>query len=280
MNTRLLNEPASVAVVTGSSSGIGRTIALRFAKAGYHVVLHGRKPSDQLNAVEKELCNARPGGSDCRVEKIFADFSEPTDWQQFVDQAWQKFGPVDCWVNNAGGDVLTNQWADRSIEEKLNYLWKTDVTSSLMLSRHAGQRMILDRKTPAGRQSNRFEPTTSATGAIVNIGWDQAEQGMEGDSGELFATTKGAIMAMTKSLAQSLAPQVRVNCVAPGWIQTAWGQTASDQWQRRAQQESLMDRWGLPEDVAAAVLFLCQAEANFISGQVLPVNGGFRFGFK
>jgi len=87
-------------------------------------------------------------------------------------------------------------------------------------------------------------------------------------------------MAMTKSLAQSLAPRVRVNCVAPGWIQTAWGQDASDQWQRRAQKESLMDRWGLPADVAAAVVFLCLPESNFISGQVLPVNGGFRFGFK
>ena len=271
------NDSAPVAVVTGSSSGIGRSIALGFAAAGCHVVLHGRKSSEQLDAVEKELFDAHPSGTARRVEKIYADFSEPTDWQQLVDQAWQKVGPVDYWVNNAGGDVLTNQWADRSIEEKLDYLWKTDVTASLMLSRLVGRRMIEDRKTGSNNQENRW---VSATGSIVNIGWDQADQGMEGDSGELFATTKGAIMSMTKSLAQSLAPQVRVNCVAPGWIQTAWGQTASESWQRRAQQESLMGRWGLPEDVAAAVLFLCQAEAGFISGQVLPVNGGFRFGFK
>ena len=266
-----------IAVVTGSSSGIGRSIALKFAAAGCHVVVHGRKPSEHLDAVEKELFDAHPNGLACRVEKIFADFSEPTDWQQLVDQAWQKIGPVDYWVNNAGGDVLTNQWVDRSIEEKLDYLWKTDVTASLMLSRLVGRRMIEDRKAACGGKGSRSE---AGTGSIVNIGWDQADQGMEGDSGELFATTKGAIMSMTKSLAQSLAPQVRVNCVAPGWIQTAWGQTASEQWQRRAQQESLMGRWGLPEDVASAVLFLCQAEASFISGQVLPVNGGFRFGFK
>ena len=271
------NNSSPVAVVTGSSSGIGRAIALGFAADGCHVVLHGRKPSEQLDAVEKELFDAHPNGMACRVEKIFADFSEPTDWQQLVDQAWRKIGPVDYWINNAGGDVLTDPWADRSIEQKLDYLWRTDVTASLMLSRLVGRRMIEDRNAASSGEGNRLG---AVAGSIVNIGWDQADHGMEGDSGELFATTKGAIMSMTKSLAQSLAPQVRVNCVAPGWIQTAWGQTASEQWQRRAQQESLMGRWGLPEDVASAVLFLCQAEASFISGQVLPVNGGFRFGFK
>ena len=273
-----------VAVVTGSSSGIGRAVAVEFAWAGYRVLLHGRKPSEQLDAVEQELqaiqlelSTADQNGNQVWVEKIYGDFSQPIDWQQFVDDAWSKLGPVDCWVNNAGGDVLTNDWKDRPIEEKLDYLWKTDVTASLMLSRHAGRRMIADRQKQLEISGNK---PTAVTGSIVNIGWDQADQGMEGDSGELFATTKGAITAMTKSLAQSLAPQIRVNCIAPGWIQTAWGQGAPEAWQRRAKQESLMNRWGLPKDVAAAVVFLCQAEASFISGQVLPVNGGFRFGFN
>lgn len=138
-----------VAVVTGSSSGIGRAIAIEFTLAGYRVLLHGRKPSAQLDAVEQELLaiqsgqlTADPNGKQALVEKIYGDFSQPIDWQQFVDDAWAKLGPVDCWVNNAGGDVLTNDWADRPIEEKLDYLWKTDVTASLMLSRHAGRRMI------------------------------------------------------------------------------------------------------------------------------------------
>ena len=71
-------------------------------------------------------------------------------------------------------------------------------------------------------------------GSIVTMGWDQAETGMEGDSGELFAATKGAIMAFTRSLALSLAPSVRVNALAPGWIKTAWGESASSAWQERA----------------------------------------------
>ena len=111
-------------------------------------------------------------------------------------------------------------------------------------------------------------------GAIVNIGWDQAEHGMGGASGELFSASKGAVMAFTKSLARSLAPAVRVNCVAPGWIKTAWGNEASQYWQERAREESLLGRWGTPEDVAEAVAFLASPAAGFITGHVLPVNGG------
>jgi 3-oxoacyl-[acyl-carrier protein] reductase len=113
-------------------------------------------------------------------------------------------------------------------------------------------------------------------GSIVTIGWDQAEVGMEGDSGELFAATKGAVMAFTRSLARSLAPSVRANCVAPGWVRTKWGAGASEEWQKRAIRESVLGRWGTPADIAAAVRFLVSPDAGFVTGQVVAVNGGFR----
>jgi NAD(P)-dependent dehydrogenase (short-subunit alcohol dehydrogenase family) len=111
-------------------------------------------------------------------------------------------------------------------------------------------------------------------GSIVNICWDQAETGMEGDSGQLFAAVKGAVMAFTRSLAVTLAPTVRVNCVAPGWIRTSWGETASARWQARVEMETPMRRWGTPEDVAAAVRWLVSPAARFVTGQVIRVNGG------
>jgi 3-oxoacyl-[acyl-carrier protein] reductase len=113
-------------------------------------------------------------------------------------------------------------------------------------------------------------------GVILNLGWDQADFGMEGDGGQLFGTIKAAVMAFTKSLAKSLAPEVRVNCLAPGWIRTDWGDVASEVWQERAQRESLAGRWGAPEDVAHVARFLASPAASFINGQVVPINGGFR----
>jgi NAD(P)-dependent dehydrogenase (short-subunit alcohol dehydrogenase family) len=111
-------------------------------------------------------------------------------------------------------------------------------------------------------------------GVIINVGWDQAETGMEGDSGELFGAVKAAVHGATKSLARSLAPKVRVNAVAPGWIRTAWGESAPPAWQQRAITEAPLGRWGQPEDVAGAVAWLAGPDASFITGQIIRVNGG------
>lgn len=254
-------------VVTGSSSGIGKAIAIKLASHGASVVIHGRAESDHLFEVRDAI---RSLDQTCDV--ITGDFSTEFDFEKFVDRIWSDQGPIDGWINNAGADVLTGAWAERSLIEKLDLLWKTDVTATWMLSRAIGQRML----------SAFGDPVSSAnqngTGCLINMGWDQAWQGMAGDSGELFATTKGAIMSMSKSLAQSLAPVVRVNCLAPGWIRTQWGESASTYWSERAARESLMNRWGSPDDVANVAAFLCSDDASFISGQIIPVNGGFRFG--
>ena len=161
-------------------------------------------------------------------------------------------------MNNAGADVLTTDAAQKSFAEKLDLLWRVDVVGTILLSRAIGERM---------KQRGR--------GVIVNMGWDQAEQGMEGDSGEMFGPVKGAVMAFSRSLAKSLAPEVRVNCLAPGWIKTAWGETASEYWQRRAVRESLLGRWGTPEDVARVARFLASPAADFLTGAIIPVNGGW-----
>lgn len=244
----------SVAVVTGSSSGIGRAIALELAACGADVVVHARhsragadETAEAVRAAERE------------ATVIMADLAEPAEQDRLADEAWNWRQGVDIWINCAGVDLLTGEAARWSFERKLEALWRVDVAASLRLSRTIGRRM---------KERGR--------GAILNIGWDQAEHGMAGDSGELFGAAKGAVMAHTKSLALSLAPEVRVNCLAPGWIKTSWGERASEAWQKRAVREAQLGRWGEPVDVARAARFLVSADASFVTGQVWAVNGGFK----
>lgn len=239
------------AVVTGSSSGIGRAIALELAQAGADVLVHARKNESGAAETANEI---RKLGRESHV--LLADLSDADAQDRFVAAAWQ-WREIDIWINNAGADVLTGNAAYWSFEQKIDALWRVDVMATLRLSRVLGELM-----SKRGR------------GAILNIGWDQAETGMPGDSGQMFAAVKGAVMAATRSLAKTFAPEVRVNCVAPGWIQTDWGHQASDVWQQIAVGDSLLERWGKPEDVARLAKFLVSPAADFVNGQVIAVNGG------
>jgi len=252
-NNSHLSLVGKTAVVTGASSGIGRAIALELATEGAACIVHAgsnRQGADEVAAT----INSRGG----KATVVIFDLSEPGRLTALVDDLWNT-QPIDIWINNAGADVLTGPASKWSFEQKLDRLWKVDVAGTVLLSRLVGDKM-----------------KARGSGVIINVGWDQAESGMAGDSGELFSATKGAVMAFTRSLAQSLSPQVRVNCVAPGWIKTEWGEGASQYWHDRARRESLMDRWGSPEDVAHVVHFLAADAASFISGHIIPVNGGFR----
>jgi len=240
------------AAVTGSTSGIGRAVALALAVGGADVVVHGRRSTE---AAEQVAAQVRGAGG--RAAVVMADLRDPAACRRLAEEAWVEWGGIEVWVNNAGADTLTGEAARWPFERKLQELLTVDVTATILLARDVGSRM-----------------KARGEGVILNVGWDQAETGMEGDSGELFAATKGAVLAFSRSLALSLAPQVRVNCLAPGWIRTAWGEGAPTAWQQRVLRETPLGRWGAPADVAQAALWLASPAAAFITGQVLRVNGG------
>ena len=183
----------TTALVTGASSGIGLATAEALAQAGAAVIVHGRR-AEVMREVAEQL---RRSGADVHV--VLADLADPDQRISLIQQAWEWRGRVDIWINNAGVDVLTGEAADWPFERKLDALWQVDVQGTIAISRAVGARM-----------QARPEPHRDAT--IINMGWDQAAGGMEGDSGEMFAAAKGAVMAFTRSLAKTLAPTVRVNC--------------------------------------------------------------------
>lgn len=255
-----------VIVVTGSSSGIGQSAALAFATLGDRVVTHGfsNRQGAEQTASQVAALNGLSDGS----LPLMGDISDPLQAFQLVEQAFAWQGRVDGWIHCAGADVITGTASQLSFDEKLERLWNVDVHGTIRLSRLVAKRMLS--QSPGNQLPS-----------IVHLSWDQASQGMEGDSGEYFCTVKAAIAAFSASLAKTLAPHVRVNCVAPGWIRTEWGENVTrnagqNSWSDRAIGESQLNRWGKPEDIANAITMLCDPKHEFIHGQTIAVNGGWQ----
>jgi 3-oxoacyl-[acyl-carrier protein] reductase len=245
------------AVVTGASSGIGREIAIALAKAGVtRMLVHYRE--NEAGAAETLATIQQLG---CEATMFAADLANQVQRHALVKTAFERLGLIQTWINNAGADVLTGDAASLDFAAKLQRLLDVDVVGTMDVSRQ-----VLDRLS---KQPANLPPS------LVFIGWDQAPFGMEGDAGQMFGTVKAAVMAFANSLAQSAAPHVRVNVVAPGWIQTSWGESTSEYWNQRAKRQSLMNRWGKPADVAKAVVYAADPENTFLTGQTINVNGGW-----
>jgi 3-oxoacyl-[acyl-carrier protein] reductase len=240
-------------LVTGASSGIGRAIALASARAGADVALTYLTNADGAHAVERQI---RDLGRRARV--LQADVADQTSIRALASGAREALGRVDVWINNAGADILTGTGAGLSDLEKLDRLLSVDLRGTMLASWQAAELL--------GAQAQG--------GVIINMSWDHVLTGMTGRNPELFAAVKGGVLAFSKSLARSLAPRVRVNVIAPGWIETAFA-LESDEGTRRAVVDATpLKRWGTPEDVAGAAIFLASPAAAFITGQTILVGGG------
>jgi len=154
--------------------------------------------------------------------------------------------------------VLTGDAAGWEWERKLDTLLAVDLKGTIACSYAAGEAM-------RGQERG---------GAIVNMSWDHVTTGMAGENPQLFAAVKGGVLAFSKSLARALAPTVRVNVLCPGWIETAFGEHADREFHRSVAEATPVGRWGRPDDVADAALYLASPAAGFVTGQAINVNGG------
>jgi 3-oxoacyl-[acyl-carrier protein] reductase len=236
-------------VVTGASSGIGRAIATAFATAGARVGIGFWHSADAAQSLADRL--GRGGHVLLR-----ADLSTADGCASIVRDAFAALEHVDVWVNNAGADVLTGEAREWSAERKLEALLDLDLKATIRCSR-----LLAARMQPGG--------------CILNLGWDHATiDGMAGENPELFAAVKAGVLGFSKSFARSVAPELRVNVLCPGWIETAFGADVDRAFYDKVAAGTPLGRWGRPEDVAQAAVWLASPAAAFVTGQAVNVNGG------
>ena len=239
-----------VALVTGASRGIGRGIALELAREGWDLCVNYRERREAAEAVASEIRNL--GQNALAVQADVADGAAVAD---MVRQTERELGHVSLLVNNAG---VAGQAQFQDITDEM---WNRYLAVNL-----GGARNTIRAVLPW--------MLSEQSGCIVNI---SSIWGLRGASCEVaYACTKAAIIALTRSLAMELAPSgIRVNCVAPGVINTDMVQVLGQETLRELAEQTPLGRLGTPEDIAHAVAFFASDKASFMTGQVLGADGGF-----
>jgi 3-oxoacyl-[acyl-carrier protein] reductase len=241
----MLDLSGKTALVTGASGGIGAAVARALHGAGATVALHGTR-AERLEALAGEL------GSRAHVTP--ADLGDRAAAEGLAKQAGEAMGGVDILVNNAG--LTRDNLFMRMSAEEWDRVIQVNLTAAFLLSKAVLRGMM---KARWGRIVN----VTSVVGHTGNPG--------QGN----YAAAKAGLAAMSKSLAAEVASRgITVNCVAPGFIETAMTDKLTDEQKARIMAQIPAGRMGSPEDCAAAVLYLASAEAAYVTGQTLHVNGG------
>jgi len=242
-----------IVLVTGASSGIGHAIALRCVRAGADVAVTYR---NNHKGTDRILAEARAMGR--RAVNFRVDVAREEQIAELSRKLIEEYGRVDAWINNAGADVLTGEGATLDRREKLDLLLSVDLRGTILASWAA---VALMKKQPQG-------------GCVINMSWDRATQGLAGENPQLFSAVKGGVLGFSKSLARSVAPHIRVNVLGPGWIETAFADVVEPRFKERVKESIPLRRWGTPDDVAEAAVYLASDAAAFLTGQMINVNGG------
>ena len=236
-------------LITGASRGIGRGIALSFAKEGWQVALNCRQNVKQLNETKALVCK---GGAKCAI--FPADVSDYTQTEKMFGDIKQTFGGVDILINNAG--ITKDGLIMRMKEEDFDRVIDVNLKGTFNCIRHVSRYMLKQR-----------------SGRIINM---SSVVGIAGNAGQVnYSASKAGVIGITKSAAKELASRgITVNAVAPGYIDTDMTKVLSEEQKKSVLDMIPLSRMGSVDDISNAVAFLASDEAAYITGQVISVDGG------
>lgn len=238
-------------LVTGGTRGIGEAISREFAKKGYDIIINYVKSNTRAEMLKDELEETY----NIKVLPIQADLASETEINNMVDVAIKEFGKIDVLVNNAG-IVIDKEFEDRTVED-----WKQTLDINLIapfvLTKLVGKEMFKQK-----------------SGAIINISSTNGLNTYYPTSVD-YDASKSGLISLTYDSAVQFAPYVRVNCIAPGWINTEMNKELPEDFVKDETERILVKRFGEPEEIAKVVTFLASEDASFVNSAVIKVDGGW-----
>lgn len=236
-------------LITGASRGLGKAIAKVFARNNYNVILNYNNSEEEANKLAKEIEQYN-----VEVLPIKADITNEEEIKDMVEQSINKFKKIDVLINNAGIAIDTT-FEDKTKENFMKIL-DTNLVGPFLLTKYVGEYMLKEKQ-----------------GNIVNISSTNGidtyyEYSLDYDA------SKAGLISLTHNLAQHYAPYIRVNCVAPGWINTEMNKNLDEEYKKEEESKILLNRFAEPEEIANVVYFLTTDEAKYINNETIRVDGG------
>ena len=236
-------------LITGASRGLGASIAKVFARNNHNVILNYNNSEEEANKLAKELEQYN-----VEVLPIKADITKEEEIKDMVEQSINKFKKIDILINNVGIAIDTT-FEDKTKENFMKTL-DTNLVGPFLVTKYVGEYMLKEKQ-----------------GNIVNI---SSTNGLDTyyEYSLDYDASKAGLISLTHNLALHYAPYVRVNCVAPGWINTEMNKNLDEEYKKEEERKILLNRFADPEEIANVVYFLTTDEAKYINNETIRVDGG------
>lgn len=237
-------------IVTGGSRGIGKAISTRFAKEGYNVVINYYKNDEEANKLKAKL----EKDYNAEVLLIKGDVSKDEDVKNLINETINRFKTINVLVNNAG-IAIDKPFLEKTSEDFIKTL-STNLIGPFLTSKYAYNYLI-----------------NAENASIINISSTNGIDTLYPESID-YDASKSGVISLTKNLSTVFAPQVRVNSVAPGWVETDMNSDLDKDFMKEEEDKILLGRFAKPEEIANVVYFLSSSDASYINGEVIIVDGG------